>query len=272
MDKWKERIRKQAEIVKKKFLTAVPVICFFLFLFYTILFVFGTQYVMVASLITVLFQTNYRKLQPLKKMVGLVLTQLAVSALAYVATLNLPLTIFFNLTVPFGFVFLKSSQFNQMGYFSGVMTFTFLQLMPLDLKGFFVQTAAIAYAGIIFIVSVKFYQWRHAVKPDYRNQQKGLGLLAQYLRLQLEGREGEIHTAPLYQLQQSLYLEAYQKRGRKEIVTMEGKISYIFALIFQRAAYFLDSHYRPEMMKEEGIKVYTINEQIQNIAQNKDTL
>lgn len=256
MDQLKERIRKQVETVKKKFLTSLPVICFFLFLFYTILFIFGTQYVMVATLITVLFQTNHRKLQPLKKMAGLVLTQLAVSVLAYGATLNLPLTIFLNLTIPFGFIFLKSSQFNQMGYFSGVMTFTFLQLMPLDLKGFFVQTAAMVYAGIIFIVAVKVYQWGHAVQPDYRKQQTGLGLLAQYLRLQLEGREEEINTAPLYQLQQSLYLEAYQKRGRKEIVTMEGKISYIFALIFQRAAYFLDIHYQPEMMKEEGVKEF----------------
>lgn len=67
MDQLKERIRKQVETVKKKFLTALPVICFFLFLFYTILFIFGTQYVMVATLITVLFQTNHRKLQPLKK-------------------------------------------------------------------------------------------------------------------------------------------------------------------------------------------------------------
>ncbi len=57
----RERLEGQARLVWKSFLNALPVICFYLFLFCTVLLLFGTQYIMVVSLVTVLFQTNYRK-------------------------------------------------------------------------------------------------------------------------------------------------------------------------------------------------------------------
>lgn len=57
----RERLESQARIVWKSFLGALPVICFYLFLFCTVLALFGTQYIMVVSHVTVLFQTNYRK-------------------------------------------------------------------------------------------------------------------------------------------------------------------------------------------------------------------
>ena len=137
-----KKIEKQLLLIWKKFSAAFPVICFFLCLFFGVVNIFGSQYVMIVSLVTVLFQVNHKKRNTLKSLLGVSALQLMLCFLAYIATLSFPLSMFLNLTVPFALIFLKASQFNQMGYFSGLMTFTFLQLMPVDFSGFLVQMAA----------------------------------------------------------------------------------------------------------------------------------
>ena len=42
----------RAEDIRHKFISALPVIVFFLLMFYSVIFLFGTQYVMVVSLAT----------------------------------------------------------------------------------------------------------------------------------------------------------------------------------------------------------------------------
>ena len=65
-----EKIHEQLRLVWKKFLAAFPVICFFLFLFFGVLNIFGSQYVMIVSLVTVLFQVNYKKRNSLKSLLA----------------------------------------------------------------------------------------------------------------------------------------------------------------------------------------------------------
>ncbi|HJB34953.1 MAG TPA: hypothetical protein H9775_10505 [Candidatus Blautia merdipullorum] len=63
---------------------------FFLCLFFWVLNIFGSQYVMIVSLVTVLFQVNYKKRNTLKSLLGISALQLALSFLAYIATLSFP--------------------------------------------------------------------------------------------------------------------------------------------------------------------------------------
>ena len=147
--------------------------------------------------------------------------------------------------MPFALIFLKASQFNQMGYFSGLMTFTFLQLMPVDFSGFLVQTAAMLWGLCIFIILVLLFQVRFPKTPGYQTRQKGLLLIGSWLKKQVEGQgdaggtgaeeRKETPEEELHSLEQKLYVEANQKREKKEIITREGKICYMFALMFQRA-------------------------------------
>lgn len=174
----RERLESQARIVWKSFLGALPVICFYLFLFCTVLALFGTQYIMVVSLVTVLFQTNYRKRKSWASLVRAAAAQLGLGLLAWIATWSFPLSVGLNLIVPFALVFLKATRFNKMGYFSGLMTFTFLQLLPVDLAGFFVQTGAMLYSLACFFLLVKLYQRRYPQEKSYRREQEGLAILA----------------------------------------------------------------------------------------------
>ncbi|HJA42867.1 MAG TPA: FUSC family protein [Candidatus Dorea stercoravium] len=174
----RERLESQARIVWKSFLGALPVICFYLFLFCTVLALFGTQYIMVVSLVTVLFQTNYRKRKSWASLVRAAAAQLGLGLLAWIATWSFPLSVGLNLIVPFALVFLKATRFNKMGYFSGLMTFTFLQLLPVDLAGFFVQAGAMLYSLACFFLLVKLYQRRYPQEKSYRREQEGLAILA----------------------------------------------------------------------------------------------
>ena len=128
----RERLESQARIVWKSFLGALPVICFYLFLFCTVL-----------ALFVVFILPQVAALQ------------LGLGLLAWIATWSFPLSVGLNLIVPFALVFLKATRFNKMGYFSGLMTFTFLQLLPVDLAGFFVQTGAMLYSLACFFLLVK---------------------------------------------------------------------------------------------------------------------
>ena len=114
---------------------SLPVIYFFLLLFYSIIILFGTKYVMIAMVITLQFKLNYKKNHTTKGLAIFVITQLCLQFLAFFATLNLPLCIILNIIVPFIFIFAKSSQFYPLGYFSYLMTFTFLQLTPVNFSG-----------------------------------------------------------------------------------------------------------------------------------------
>lgn len=86
------------------------------------------------------------------------------------------------------------------------MTFTFLQLIPLDFQGFLIQTGAFVYSLIWFFVLVKLYQKMYPARSDYSRQQEGLRLLADCLRQQLDGQEKSPEMLrDIYRLQQLQY-------------------------------------------------------------------
>lgn len=107
----------------KKLLAALPVILFFLFLFCTVLLMFGTRCIMVVSIVTVVFKVNYKKRQPWSRLLQVVLFQEMLWFMAYAATWNLPLRMILNFAVPFCLIFLKTNQFNKLTYFSELMAF-----------------------------------------------------------------------------------------------------------------------------------------------------
>ncbi len=249
-----DSIRKQMEYVRGKFIQSLPVVVFFLAMFYAVLLLFGTQYVMVVSLGTLYFQVNYKKFHTVSSILLLLGQQICLLALAYAATWNIPLCLLLNLVVPFWLIFSKSSPFNLLGYFSCLMTFTFLQLMPVDWKGFLVQLEAMIFCCVFVFIAVLFYSRSGRVSGDSHAEQKSMEILGN--ALEKIAREEEIpgnskKLEELFRLQKVLYQEAYQKRGRKHIVTSEGKRKYMFAVLMQRTIYFVTSGSETLWPKEE---------------------
>lgn len=243
--------------IHHKIKNALPVILFFLVLFYTVLLLFGFSYIMIVSIVTVIFQGNYKKLQSIESLTKLILLQISLAFLAFLATRSLPLCLIFNILVPFWLIFKKSSQFNPMGYFSGLMTFTFLQLMPVDFHGFCMQMAVFACCLLYFLAVVFLYQRIQKPLPEYQLEQKGLLFFSQWMMQELEGNTDSSNAHFLYSLQQDLYQKAYHKNFIKGSRQLSERVHYAFALMYQRAAYFVDSRYQPDMLSEQEVKSFS---------------
>lgn len=119
--------------------------------------------------------------------------------LAHIATLHLAFCLILNLVVPFWLIFSKSSQFNQLGYFSSLMTFTFLQLMHMDWNGFVTQLEAMAFccavtavflrmsyvaASVLFVLVVNRFFFPTSLRSQFRyNLQMLFHMHHMYLRI-----------------------------------------------------------------------------------------
>lgn len=161
-------LHEQAESLRDKFIRAFPVIAFFLTMFYLVIYLFGMEHVMVVTLTTLLFQVNYKKHQTAGTLLRLIIQQLFLVILAYIATWDLLPGMILNLIVPFWLIFSKASPFNQLGYFSSLMTFTFMQLMHMEWHGFKEQ-----FTAMVFCCTVFFRSSLYLLKgPPYTGRQR----------------------------------------------------------------------------------------------------
>ena len=248
--------------LRSKFMAALPIILFFLFLFYSTFLLFGISYSILVSVVTILFKVNYRKSFTVRQLMVLVGTQFLMALLSFFASLSLPLCILLNLIVPFLLVFLQTSQFNQLGYFANAMCFVFLQLRPVGWEGLALQMAALAYGLAVLTIVLFFCSLRNKKNDHFAPAKKGLLLLADALRAQIEpkahateqGKPSDSPASgqaePIFPILQELYGEAYKSRGLTYVVSPRGKIQYMFALLFQRAVYFLTNPYQASMLSD----------------------
>lgn len=234
----------QAESVRKQFVQALPVIVFFLFMFYSVIFLFGIEYTMVVSLGTLVFQVNYKKKNTYEQLLLLIPHHVFLMVLAYIATWNLPLCLLLNLAVPFWLIFSKSSQFNQLGYFSSLMTFAFMQFMPVDWSGFLVQLEAMTLCCIASVIGILIYIMLDKKPTGIGTERKVMRLMGCIMKKFLDNAEFRDDLAELFQYQRAIYQEAYQQRGKKHVVTAEGKLKYMFAILTQRTAYLIANQSR----------------------------
>lgn len=210
--------------LRSKFMAALPIILFFLFLFYSTILLFGISYSILVSVVTILFKVNYRKSFTVRQLMVLVGTQFLMALLSFFASLSLPLCILLNLIVPFLLVFLQTSQFNQLGYFANAMCFVFLQLRPVGREGLALQMAALAY-GLAVLTIVLFFCSLRNKRMIIFPCKRGLLLLADALRAQIEpkahateqGKPSDSPASgqaePIFPILQGLYGEAYKAGG-----------------------------------------------------------
>ena len=218
----------QAESVWKKFLQALPVIVFFLILFYSVIYLFGMQYTMIVSLVTVVFQVNYKKRNiPAGALAKLLVQQIFLLCLAYTATWNIILSLLLNLVVPFWLIFTKASQFNQLGYFSTLMTFTFMQFIPADWGGFITQFEAMVFCCIFVFITIRLYQYINRGRQSICTERKIMQLFGCTLEKFLNGQDIRGDLRELFRLQRVLYQEA--------------NLQYMFALLIQRTLYLVST-------------------------------
>ena len=226
--------------VLQKIYQSLPVILFFLILFYLIFILFGLPYIILATIVAIQFQIHSKKNLSLSKIISFILTQFVIQILAFLATRNIYNSIILNLIVPFWLIFTRSSQFNPTGYFSELMAFTFLQLMPVSNENFHIQIEAMALGMFMFFIAMIWYNKKfHKQNPTIQIKKQSFSLLNEAYQKQKNGNDIKQELQDLYKLQQAFYEEANNKRKASYIVSNEGKISYLYALLIQRTIYLL---------------------------------
>lgn len=247
-------IHDQAQSVRMQFMQAIPVIAAFLVMFYSVIFLFGTEYTMIVSLGTLVFQVNYKKQHTPQSLILVLGQHIFLLVLAYIATRNLALSLLLNLLVPFWLIFTKSSQFNQLGYFSSLMTFTFLQFFPMDWNGFLIQLQTMVFCCVFVFAAILIYSRIFSHVRETGTEQKAMVLLGNILEKKLNNEEVNAELGEFFCLQRTLYQEAYSQRGKRHVVNSEGKLKYMFAILIQRSAYFIsgqNSVFSPEDEKDK---------------------
>lgn len=229
------------QTAKKKILDALPDILFFLFLFYAILVLFGVQYVIVVSFVTLLHKLRRQRKQSPRRLLTMFLVQMLLSILAFLACHSLIACIILNIIVPFLLVFLQSSQFNQKGYMASAMGFVFLQLRPVPYADFLTYLLVMAFSLGFAICCLLIASYGHRKQDDYVLARKGIDLLQKQMTAFLQQTRDTAQKKQLIEIQRALYKQAYQSRGFTYITTKEGKLRYLFALLFQRSSYFLET-------------------------------
>lgn len=228
-------------LFKKKWDAALPVILFFLFLFYSVIFLFGTRYSIMVSFLTTAFQIRRQKKFTMRGICGLVLEMFLLCILAFFATLNIPLCMLLNFVVPFLLVYLQTTQFNQKGYFTYAMAFVFLQLVPIGWSGILPLLGVMLYSLTVLSAALALYSFIHRRPQDYRAARKGMDLLARQFRSIANGGRDMRMQKEIIEIQSSLHKLAYDGRQLAFEMQGESKLHYMFALLFQRSAYFISN-------------------------------
>lgn len=225
----------------KKWLLPLPIIIFFIFLFYSLLNLFGYSSMMIAPVLMAVFKENYQKDLNIYNIFVLWILQYVLLILAYIATLNISLVILFNFFVPFCLIFIYSSQFNVMGYYSKVMAFTFFQIKPVDFLGFIIQLKAMTYGLCIVTLVIyvyKYFNTKNIIYSDLKN--KGLDSIKNIIDKLINNDFFDDDKNELNLYMKELYKKSYNLS--EENKKKDKTLTYMYASLFQKIIYFLDEY------------------------------
>ena len=132
LEKWRDQI-----------VGTLPVIVFFIALFWIVQLGFGDTYLLAVSPFTTLFETRLEKYNPPGQYARFFLVSALALVGARLAVTSAALCVVVNLAMPFALVFMRSSQLSPRRYFPYTMLFAFLQLRPGNLVESFATQAAV---------------------------------------------------------------------------------------------------------------------------------
>lgn len=239
----KEKVKTTGHSFFVKLRMQFPVITFFLVLFFLMIPFFGFKFVILVPVFTIMFKLNYQKNSSIPLLVKFSFCQLLISVLGYFATINLFLTLFLNLTVIFYLVYMKSSQFNPLGYYVSLMNFIFSQLI-LDNHSIFVKISASLFGEVIFILAVVIYNHFHSNNKI----EKKIFLLIRELLTDVELEAANLNKLKEYMY--TIYEQSYIYHEDGLRADFEVRLAYNYGLLIQRIIYYCEQTDEFEKLKK----------------------
>lgn len=241
---------------KRKWIPALPTIFVSIFLFLTILPLFGIQYVIMCSFLALFFRTRHLQDFRPRVLVKTGITMLLVCFFAFLATRNLALCIVLNFFVPFFIAGLLTNKFNPKAYFVYGMEFVFLQLMPINSDQLPTQALCLIYGYTIVVFSLYLYSRLIKRKRHYGTVRKGMKTLSIQFKKLINNEDFQTEISSLSQMMYHMNHVIYSSRNYNYLATGYGKVNYYFMLIFQRFHYIFHNFSREELFKTDEDYAY----------------
>ena len=236
--------------VLTSFHEASPIILFFLISFALVYRLFGLQYSILVSVVTVFFQVRYKKSTiTIYQYLWLAVFGSFLYTLAVLSSRSLILCVLLNLSVPFLLVFTLSSQFNPKGYFSYAMFFEFLALMPPETETeFFTELFVFWFCMLLLIAAIWFCM-------HFFNHKAALSLTLKNTLLELADiipmLSGSGEKEQVRERYERLLHDSYQLPHHQSffsVRTRKNQIYDMIATLIQRFSYlFHDEEWQDEM-------------------------
>ncbi len=236
--KLKERLHSAA----RQWLDALPTILFSLFIFFSILYIWGMDFLIFPSFITLVFRNRHTQDFRPKELGHTYLIMLFLCAAAFLATRTLLLCALLNLAVPFLLVCLLTDKFNPKAYFVGGMEFVFLQFVPVTEEVLPIQFLILTYCFAALTAALFLYSRLIRRRRHFGTARKGMHAIASILERMALDKEYLTENEKFPDMIAHMSRVIYSSRNYAYLADGYGKINYYFMLLFQRFHYFIKLH------------------------------
>ena len=268
-----QKLVKGFSIFWKNFLSAYPVIIFFVVLFLITVSMFSLQYAMVVSIFTTMFNIQRRRQNSIGNFIKIFFISIFLCLLAFLTTVNPVYCLILNFCIPFLLVFLQSSRFNPKGYFSYAMLFIFLELMPVPASELPRELTAVMFSvGFLVAALVLYTLIFHPSSKKELDIRFGLKELADVLEQLAEGNADYKTRGRLLDLEHKFHLTAYNNHKFIPVHNSHTKLYDMFSILFQRAAYLVhDTTWRSEIDEEHIRELQELADFLHHASQQINT-
>lgn len=228
---------------RDRLVETLPTIAFFIALLWIVTLGFGSDYLLVVSPYTTLFETRLGKYNPPTQYARFFLVSALVLVAARVAVSGPVQSVLVNLCVPFFLVFMRSSQLNPRRYFPYTMLFCWLELRPGAIVGtLWTQAAVLATScGLLSACLLVAGVARHRADEPRERLHEYVRRLAEDLRAaSVAGVDGPL-AGELLRLRSDFARLAYTAREDSCAPAPVADLLDMFATLAQRTAYLTGS-------------------------------
>lgn len=231
--------KKLANTFQARLISALPTIVFYIIQFLVVFFVFGSQFAMVVTGSTTLFQLRHKQRNDTRAYITLFFVPLVLCLLAFLATRNVVLCILLNFGVLFFLVIWKSSQFEPKGHLGFAMTFVFLELRPPEPEELWLQLSAVAFCQVLLLLALALCARRYRPADPSLQIPAGLHRLSELMEQMACEGSSEAVDQELYDTAQKLHHLGYARRRLLRTPDPQRNRYHFLALLYQRTAYLV---------------------------------
>lgn len=160
-----DKMEIQLKKLKETFMGELPNIILFLFLFFSIKTIWGSENIMLALLMPSYFKGMKGKKINIKKFIKDAILFTSLGILSYIATLNGLNMIILNVLVPFGIVLFLSDKYNLNKYILYGMIFNLFQMYAIPISRLYIRVIVFIYTFIVIFIAAYISSLRIKENP-----------------------------------------------------------------------------------------------------------